>query len=247
MSMALTDLQKARYERQLLLDGFDESSQQRLLSSKVLLIGAGGLGSPVAFYLGAAGIGTLGVMDADEVSISNLQRQIMYTTPDIGQKKVELLSQRVHQLNPDVNIITYPFFLDKENAAELVSGYDFVIDATDNFASKYLINDTCLSFGKAFTMGGIHGYSWQLMTHIPGSSCYRCIFPEVPASPSQHPNPVLGTVAGMMGTLQATECIKYLTGTGGLLTDRLLTFDTLSMESQTLHFHRNEHCICNYQ
>ena len=186
-------------------------------------------------------------MDADEVSISNLQRQIMYTTPDIGQKKVELLSQRVHQLNPDVNIITYPFFLDKENAAELVSGYDFVIDATDNFASKYLINDTCLSFGKAFTMGGIHGYSWQLMTHIPGSSCYRCIFPEVPASPSQHPNPVLGTVAGMMGTLQATECIKYLTGTGGLLTDRLLTFDTLSMESQTLHFHRNEHCICNYQ
>ena len=216
MSMALTDLQKARYERQLLLDGFDESSQQRLLRSKVLLIGAGGLGSPVAFYLGAAGIGTLGVMDADEVSISNLQRQIMYTTPDIGQKKVELLSQRVHQLNPDVNIITYPFFLDKENAAELVSGYDFVIDATDNFASKYLINDTCLSF-------------------------------EVPASPSQHPNPVLGTVAGMMGTFQATECIKYLTGTGGLLTDRLLTFDTLSMESQTLHFHRNEHCICNYQ
>ena len=217
MSMALTDLQKARYERQLLLDGFDESSQQRLLRSKVLLIGAGGLGS------------------------------IMYTTPDIGQKKVELLSQRVHQLNPDVNIITYPFFLDKENAAELVSGYDFVIDATDNFASKYLINDTCLSFGKAFTMGGIHGYSWQLMTHIPGSSCYRCIFPEVTASPSQHPNPVLGTVAGMMGTFQATECIKYLTGTGGLLTDRLLTFDTLSMESQTLHFHRNEHCICNYQ
>lgn len=231
--MALTATQQQRYSRHLLLDGFDTEGQERLLRAKVLVVGAGGLGSPVSLYLAAAGVGTIGIVDGDEVALSNLQRQVMHTTAAVGTPKVDSAAQRLSALNPDVQVERHPVFLTPDNAAQLIAPYDFVLDCTDNFVVKYLINDVCVQLGKPFSMGGIAQYSGQLMTHVPGTADYRCIFPEPPHTDSAQPvQPagVLGSIVGILGTMQATECIKYLTGVGELLTDTLLTFDARDFE-----------------
>lgn len=243
--MELTREQRQRYNRHLILERFGLEAQTRLLQSKVLLVGAGGLGSPVALYLAAAGVGTLGVVDGDTVSITNLQRQVLHTTGDINRPKVEVAAERIHTLNPDVHVETYECYLSEANALDLIRPYDFIIDGTDNFATKYLVNDACVMLGKSFSMGGISRYSGQLMTHVPQSACYRCLFPEPPAKEDVETCAmvgVLGSIAGMLGTVQATECIKYLTGVGELLTDSLLTFDALTMQWQRFTFPQRPDC-----
>ena len=237
--MQLTSEQKRRYNRHLILEGFGVEAQERLLQSRVLLVGAGGLGSPVALYLAAAGVGTIGIVDGDTVSVTNLQRQVLHSTPDVGRPKVDVACERIAALNPDVHVETYEYYLSETNALELIRPYDFVIDGTDNFATKYLVNDACIMLGKAFSMGGISRYGGQLMTHVPGSACYRCLFPEPPAQKDVETCAmvgVLGSIAGMLGTIQATECIKCLAGVGQPLVNALLTFDALTMEWNRFDF-----------
>ena len=243
--MELTSEQRRRYNRHLILKGFGIEAQERLLQSRVLLVGAGGLGSPVALYLAAAGVGTIGIADGDVVSVTNLQRQVLHSTPDVGRPKVDVARERIAALNPDVKVETYEYYLSQSNALELIRPYDFVIDGTDNFSTKYLVNDACVMLGKAFSMGGISRYSGQLMTHVPGSACYRCLFPEPPAKSDVETCAmvgVLGSIAGMLGTVQATECIKYLAGVGQLLTNALLTFDALSMQWNRFDFPQRSDC-----
>ena len=241
----LTPEQKQRYNRHLILEGIGQQGQERLLQSRVLLVGVGGLGSPVALYLAAAGVGTIGIVDGDSVSLANLQRQVLHTTPDIGRPKVDSAAESIQSLNPDVKVEKHPFFLSERNAMELVKGYDFIIDGSDNFATKYLVNDACVMLGKACSIGGISRYSGQLMTHVPGTACYRCLFPEPPAFKDVETCAmvgVLGSIAGILGTLQATECIKYLAGVGKLLTNALLTFDALTMQWSRLDFPKDSAC-----
>ena len=243
--MELSSEQRRRYNRHLILEGFGVEAQERLLQSRVLLVGAGGLGSPVALYLAAAGVGTIGIADGDVVSVTNLQRQVLHSTPDVGRPKVDVARERITALNPDVKVETYEYYLSESNALELIRPYDFVIDGTDNFSTKYLVNDACVMLGKAFSMGGISRYSGQLMTHVPGSACYRCLFPEPPAKSDVETCAmvgVLGSIAGMLGTVQTTECIKYLAGVGGLLTNALLTFDALSMQWNRFDFPQRSDC-----
>ena len=234
-----------RYSRHILLEGFGKEGQQKLLQSKVLLIGAGGLGSPNALYLAAAGVGTIGISDADTVSLSNLQRQVIHFTQDIGKPKVESAAEKIRQINPDVKVVTYDQFISQVNASEIISDYDFIIDCTDSFASKYLVNDACVMAHKPFCAGGVVKYGAQVMTHVPGSACYRCIFPEPPAENDVETCAtvgVLGSVVGIMGSIQATEAIKYLTGIGELLTNKLLIVDALSMNFQSIAFNQNKVC-----
>lgn len=237
-----------RYSRHILLEGFGPEGQELLHKSRVLLIGAGGLGSPNALYLAAAGVGTIGIADADSVSISNLQRQVIHFTEDVNRPKVESAAEKMRKINPEVNVVTYDCFITQDNALSIVKDYDFIIDCTDSYASKYLVNDACVMAGKPFCTGGVVKYGAQIMTHVPGSACYRCIFPEPPA-----PNEVetcstvgvLGSVVGIMGSIQATEAIKYIAHIGELLTDRLLIIDALSMTFTTMQFNHNSECpVC---
>ncbi|MCQ2335101.1 MAG: HesA/MoeB/ThiF family protein [Paludibacteraceae bacterium] len=234
-----------RYSRHILLEGFGEAGQEKLLRSKVLLVGAGGLGSPNALYLAAAGVGTIGIVDADVVSLSNLQRQVIHFTEDIHRLKVDSAAEKMRKINPDINVITYETFLTEDNAAEIIGDYDFIIDCTDSYASKYLVNDACVLTGKPFSAGGVLKYAAQIMTHVPGSACYRCFFPEPPGENDVQTCSmvgVLGSVVGIMGTIQATEAIKYLTGVGELLTDKLLIVDALTMDFQRIQMASNPDC-----
>lgn len=243
--MELSSEQRRRYNRHLILEGFGPEGQQRLLRSKVLLVGVGGLGSPAALYLAAAGVGTIGLLDGDTVSMTNLQRQVIHATSDVGHPKVESAERKLHDINPDVRVVVHDVYLSEDNAAQLIADYDFVIDGSDNFATKYLVNDACVMAGKACSIGGINRYGGQLMTHVPGSACYRCLFPEPPAIKDVETCStvgVLGSVAGILGTLQATECIKVLAGVGQPLTNTLLTFDALTMQWQRLEFPKNTDC-----
>lgn len=245
MSMELTSTQKRRYNRHLILDGFGKEGQQRLLQSKVLIVGAGGLGSPTSLYLAAAGVGTIGLVDGDVVNLTNLQRQVIHTTPDVGRPKVDSAEEKLQAINPDVHIVKHEVFLSEDNALELIRPYDFVIDGTDNFAAKYLVNDACVMLDKALCMGGISRYAGQVMTHRPGTACYRCLFPEPPAISEVETCAtvgVLGSIAGMLGTVQATEAIKCLTGVGEPLFNALLSFDALTMQWQRFDFKKNEEC-----
>lgn len=241
----MTPEQKRRYNRHIILDGFGTEGQERLLASKVLIVGAGGLGSPCALYLAAAGVGSIGIADADIVSVSNLQRQVIHFSDDAGQPKVDSASRKMQRINPEVRVETYTDFITAENAEHIFSRYDFIIDCTDSFASKYMINDACVLLGKPFCIAGIVRYSGQIMTHVPGSACYRCLFPEPP-----HENQVetcamvgvLGSAVGTIGTLQATEAIKYITGTGTLLTNAILTYDALGAQFVRMDFERDPLC-----
>lgn len=239
--------QRERYSRHILLSEMGEEGQNKLLSSKVLIVGAGGLGSPAALYLAAAGVGKIGIVDDDNVDLTNLQRQIIHSTEKIGVPKVFSAKQRIHSLNPDVEVETHCVRLEKKNVKDIFNNYDFVVDATDNFESKFLINDTCVELKKPFCYGGIEKFSGQLMTYVPEEGpCYRCIFEEPPEDgvvPTCREVGVIGSMAGMIGTMQSMEVIKYLLGIGDLLTGQLLTVDALTMEFRKIRFpKRNPAC-----
>ncbi len=232
--MTFTDEQRERYSRNILLKEVGEEGQKKLLNAKVLIIGAGGLGSPSALYLAAAGVGTIGIADADEADLSNLQRQILHSTADLGRAKVISAKETMEALNPDIKVVPYRTFVNSENIKDLIKDYDFIIDGTDNFSSKFLINDGCVEEGKSFCHGGILGFQGQLMTYVPGKGpCYRCIFknppPEEDAVTCKQAG-VMGAVAGVIGCLQALEAVKYIIGAGELLTGYLLSYNALTME-----------------
>lgn len=239
----LTEEEMERYRRQVILPDFGPEGQLKLLNSKILVIGAGGLGSPVLLYLAAAGVGTIGVIDGDVVDRTNLQRQVIHMTSDISRPKVESARERMLALNPNLNVATHAMFLTQENASEVISQYDFVIDATDSFDAKFLINDTCVALRKPYNHGAIYQYQGQTMTIVPGSACYRCLFDSMPEK-GDVIGP-LGVVPGILGTIQATEAIKYITGIGQLLTNRLLTFDCLLMQFNTFSVLQRQDCRCN--
>ncbi|MCP4751349.1 MAG: molybdopterin-synthase adenylyltransferase MoeB [Proteobacteria bacterium] len=244
-----TEEQLERYSRHIILNDVGLEGQSKMLESRVLIIGAGGLGSPNAFYLAAAGIGTIGIIDNDVVDISNLQRQIIHSTRDIDVMKVDSAAEKIKALNPDVQVETYRDFVKADNIMGIIQDYDFVIDGTDNFASKFLINDACLMAKIPFSHGGILRFHGQTMTVVPWeSACYRCVFNEPPppdAVPSCSEAGVLGVVAGMLGTIQAAEALKYVTGAGDLLTNALLTFNARTMDFLKVKLKRQKSCpIC---
>lgn len=243
--MAMTDEQIERYSRHIILKEVGAKGQKKLLRSKVLIIGAGGLGAPAAMYLAAAGVGTIGVVDADEVDLSNLQRQIIHATEDIGKAKVKSAQETMEKMNPDVKVNAYPWFVDSSNIRELVSGYDFIIDGTDNFPAKFLINDACVLEKKPFSHAGIIRFKGQLMTYVPGEGpCYRCVFKDPPpkdAVPTCKQAGVIGAMGGVIGSLQAMEAIKYIIGKGELLTGYLLTYDALKMEFRKVKLPQDTH------
>jgi molybdopterin/thiamine biosynthesis adenylyltransferase len=247
MSIRLSTDQIERYSRQIMIPDLGGKGQIRLRQARALIIGVGGLGSPAALYLAAAGLGTLGLVDPDRVELSNLQRQILHSTPDLTQSKVESAKAKISKLNPDVEIIVYPVRLEEDNAAGIFSNYDFIVDGSDNFSTKFVINDTAVRMGIAFSHAGIVRLQGQTMTVVPRkSACYRCLFEEPPA-PEEILNcqqaGILGAVAGTIGSIQATEAVKYLAGfEEGLLTDRLLTYDAKSMKFRTVEVKRNVHC-----
>lgn len=247
LSIRLTTDQIERYSRQIMIPDLGGKGQIRLQQSRVLIVGAGGLGSPVALYLGAAGVGTLGLIDPDRVELSNLQRQILHTTLDLNDQKVASAKDKISKLNPDVEVVTYPVRLEEDNAATIFSGYDFIVDGSDNFPTKFLVNDIAVSMDIAFSHAGIVRLRGQTMTVVPRkSACYRCLFREAPA-PEEiltcQQAGILGAVAGTVGSIQATEAIKYLAGfEEGLLTDRLLTYDAKSMMFHMVDVVRDVHC-----
>lgn len=225
--------EKGRYSRHLLLEGFGQEGQRKLAEGKVLIIGAGGLGSPVALYLAAAGVGTIGIADGDTVDLTNLQRQVIHTTDDVGMAKVESAARKMRSINPDVKVVEINEFVDKPTLMKLAADYDILVDATDSYKSKYMINDACVGTGKPFVHGGVLRYEGNVFTHVPGTADFRAIFGDEPTSahvPTASEVGVLGTVVGVIGTIQATEVIKWLTGVGELLTDSILTFDALTWQ-----------------
>ena len=232
--MAFTNEQLERYSRHIILKEVGAKGQKKLLNSSVLIIGAGGLGAPAAMYLAAAGVGTIGIADADEVDLSNLQRQIIHLTNDIGKAKVLSAKETMEAINPDVKVNTYRTFVTSENITDLIKDYDFIIDGTDNFPAKFLINDACVMAKKPFSHAGIIRFKGQLMTYVPGQGpCYRCVFRDPPpkdAVPTCKQAGVIGAMGGVIGSLQAMEAVKYLLGVGDLLTGYLLTYDALKME-----------------
>ena len=244
--MGLTEEQIERYSRHIILEQVGGVGQEKLLSSKVLIVGAGGLGSPAALYLAAAGVGTIGIIDADKVDLTNLQRQIIHHTSDLGVEKVKSAENKMRAINPEVTVKTYHQPAKADNIREIIREYDFVIDGTDNFPAKFLINDACYFEKIPFSHAGILKFYGQLITVLPGeTTCYRCIFnapPPAGAVPSCSQAGVLGVLAGVIGSLQATEAIKYLLGVGRLLTDTLLTYDALEMEFRAVKLNRNPNC-----
>ncbi|UCD50945.1 MAG: molybdopterin-synthase adenylyltransferase MoeB [Phycisphaerales bacterium] len=244
--MALTDEQIERYSRHIILESVGGAGQERLLSSKVLIVGIGGLGAPAALYLAAAGIGTIGLVDGDEVEVTNLQRQVIHHTSDVGGRKVDSAREKIQAINPGVAVQVHDIWARADNIRHVIKDYDFVIDGTDSFAAKYLINDACYFERIPFSHAGILQFAGQLMTVVPGqTACYRCVF-QRPPSPGSIPScgqaGVLGVVAGVIGSLQATEAVKYFLGIGDLLTDSLLTYDALAMRFRRVHVGRNPKC-----
>ena len=247
--MAFTNEQLERYSRHIILQEVGVKGQKKLLNASVLIIGAGGLVAPAALYLAAAGVGTIGIVDADEVDLSNLQRQVIHTTNDVGKAKVKSAAETMEAINPDVTVKTYRTFVDSSNIMDLIKDYDFIIDGTDNFPAKFLINDACVMAEKPFSHAGIIRFKGQLMTYVPGEGpCYRCVFKNPPpkdAVPTCKQAGVIGAMGGVIGSLQAMEAIKYIIGKGDLLTGKLLTYDALKMEFHTIKLPKDDHCaVC---
>jgi molybdopterin/thiamine biosynthesis adenylyltransferase len=245
----LSDLQIERYSRHIMLKEVGGKGQERLVNGKVLIIGVGGLGSPVALYLAAAGVGTIGIADADAVELSNLQRQIIHHTMDIGRAKVISAKEKMAAMNPDVTVCTHQMRINSGNINAVIEDYDFIIDATDNFASKFLINDACVLSCIPFSHGGILRFDGQTITVKPGDSpCYRCIFPTPPPDdliPACSQAGVMGVLPAVIGSIQATEAIKFLLGAGDLLTGRLLIYDALHMKFREVLVRKNPGCpVC---
>ncbi len=238
-----------RYSRHLILPEVTLEGQRRLRAARVLLVGAGGLGSPMALYLAAAGVGTLGVVDFDNVDASNLQRQVLHGTPDVGRPKVDSARERVQAINPGVNFVAHAHRLDSSNALELFRDYDVVADGTDNFPTRYLVNDACVLTGKPNVYGSIYQFEGQVSVFAgPGGPCYRCLYPEPPppgSVPGCAEGGVLGVLPGVIGTLQATEVLKLLLGIGEPLVGRLLLYDALRMDFRVMRLRRDPACpVC---
>ncbi|MGQ9788578.1 MAG: HesA/MoeB/ThiF family protein [Candidatus Hadarchaeaceae archaeon] len=246
VTFGLTQDQIVRYSRQLILNEIGGKGQKKLMSSKVLVVGAGGLGSPAALYLAAAGAGMIGVVDSDKVDLSNLQRQIIHSTIKIGRPKAESAEEAIKALNPDVDVVTFKERLEPENAIDLLKGWDFIIDGSDNFRTKFLVNDACVIEGLPFSHAGVLRFIGMTTTVIPRRGpCYRCLIREAPPPgivPTCEEAGVLGTVPGVMGTIQATEAIKFIVGAGNLLVGRVLYFDALSMRFDQFELRRNPKC-----
>jgi molybdopterin/thiamine biosynthesis adenylyltransferase/rhodanese-related sulfurtransferase len=238
-----------RYSRHFLLPEVGEEGQAKLLDAKVLLIGAGGLGSPTAFYLAAAGVGTIGIVDHDTVDLSNLQRQILHTNERVGMPKVESARETLQALNPDVHVVGYQERLSSENVMRLFADYDIIVDGCDNFPTRYLVNDACVMLGKPNVHGSIFQFEGQAAVFYPGKGpCYRCLFPEPPppgAAPSCAEAGVLGVLPGLVGCVQALETIKLILGVGKPLIGRMVYFDTLSMELRIHKLRKDPNCpVC---
>ena len=247
--MNFSEEQLERYSRHIILAEVGVKGQEKIMQAKVLIIGVGGLGSPAALYLAAAGCGTIGLVDGDCVEVSNLQRQVIHFTPDIGKPKVISAKEKIEKINPEVKVNTYKERVFARNITDIIKDYDFIIDGTDNFPAKFLINDACVFSKKPFSHGGILKFDGQTMTYLPKiSACYRCVFGTLPpkgAVPSCSQAGILGAIAGMLGTIQAAEALKYFVQKGELLTNRLLIFDALNMNFRTVKIRKNPECpVC---
>jgi len=244
-----TDEQIERYSRHIMLPEVGGSGQQKMLEARVLLLGAGGLGSPAAYYLAAAGIGNLGIVDFDQVDLSNLQRQIIHSTERIGMLKTESAKKTIQALNPDVNVTLYNEKMDSSNIMSLIKDYDYVVDGSDNFPTRYLVNDACVMKNKTLIHGSIYRFEGQVTVFKPGDGpCYRCLYPE-PPPPGMVPNcqegGVLGVLAGVIGNLQVVEVLKLILGIGKPLVGKLLIYDALNTEFRNLRLRRDVNCpIC---
>ena len=241
----LTPYQVTRYSRHIIMPQVGSQGQRKLLDARVLMVGAGGLGSPISIYLTLAGVGTVGIVDFDTVDLSNLQRQILHHNDDIGRPKVESARETLHAYNPDVNVIAHEEPLTSANAMEIISGYDIIVNGADNFPARYLVNDAAYLNGKPLVDGSILLFDGQATVFIPGEGCYRCLFPEPPAPgevPSCAEAGVLGMLPGLVGTIQATETVKLILGVGRSLTSRLLLVDALDMEFREVKIRRLESC-----
>jgi sulfur-carrier protein adenylyltransferase/sulfurtransferase len=242
----LSQQELLRYSRHLILPNVELEGQQRLKAARVLVVGAGGLGSPVALYLAAAGVGTLGLVDFDAVDVTNLQRQLLHGTKDVGRSKLESAAERLHDVNPHVRVEPYGTRLTSANALEIMRDYDLVVDGTDNFATRYLTNDACVLLGKPNVYGSIFRFEGQASVFAAADGpCYRCLFPEPPPPglvPSCAEGGVLGVLPGMIGTIQAAEALKLILGVGGTLVGRLLLVNALTMEFRTVRLRKDPAC-----
>ncbi|MDO8634804.1 MAG: molybdopterin-synthase adenylyltransferase MoeB [Dehalococcoidia bacterium] len=237
--------QVKRYNRQIILHQIGVEGQKKLLAAKVLMVGAGALGSPAALYLAAAGVGTLGIVDSDKVEVSNLHRQLLHHTHDIGRDKVKSATDGIADINPGIHVIQHCVRLNAQNVMDLVSGYDIVVDGSDNFPTKYLVNDACVLSGKPNIQGGILHFLGRVTVFMPGKGCYRCIYPNPPPAglvPTCDEVGVLGVVPGVIGLIQATEVIKLILGVGDTLSGRMLYYDALSLKFKEAKLQRNPAC-----
>ena len=246
--MALSAEERARYARHLALPEIASAGQERLKAARVLVIGTGGLGSPSALYLAAAGVGTLGLVDCDRVDLSNLQRQVLFDNAALQRPKAVAARERLLSLNPGIRVVAHELTLRAANVREVIDAYDIVLDGTDRLPTRYLVNDACVLLGKPLVTAAIHRFEGQAMTYVPGRGpCYRCLFPETPAAvvPSCAEAGVLGVLPGVMGAIQATEAIKLIVGRGEPLVGRLLTYDALELRFQEFRFARRADCaVC---
>ena len=242
---ALTPYQVSRYSRHIIMPQVGSVGQRKLLDAKVLMVGAGGLGSPITIYLTLAGVGTIGLVDFDDVDVTNLQRQILHFNDDIGRSKVESAVETLKAYNPDTTVNVHEEPISSVNAMEIMKDYDVIINGADNFPTRYLVNDAAYLSGKTLVDGSILLFDGQATTYIPGQGCYRCLFPT-PPPPGEVPScaeaGVLGMLPGMVGTIQATEVVKQILGVGDSLSGRLLLIDALSMEFRTVKIRRNPQC-----
>tara|TARA_B100000315_G_scaffold257379_1_gene306043 strand:+ start:785 stop:1627 length:843 start_codon:yes stop_codon:yes gene_type:complete len=243
--VVLTPDEVKRYSRHIIMGDVGSRGQRTLLQSKALIVGAGGLGSPSAIYLALAGVGTVGIVDFDVVDLSNLQRQILHHTADVGRSKLESARDNIHSYNPGVNVVMHETRLESDNAMEIIGQYDLVVNGADNFATRYLVNDACYLAGKPLVDGSILIFDGQTTVFMPGEGCYRCLFPS-PPPPGMVPNcaeaGVLGALTGLVGSIQATEALKLLLGIGESLSSRLILIDALSMSFREVKLKRNRAC-----
>ena len=245
-AVALTPDQVTRYSRHIIMSQVGSTGQGKIIASKVLIVGAGGLGSPVAVYLGLAGVGTIGIVDFDVVDLSNLQRQILHQTDDVGSPKVQSAKETLHRYNPEVNVVLHETALTSDNALEIIGQYDIVVNGADNFAARYLVNDACVFLKKPLVDGSILLFDGQATVYLPGKGCYRCLFPSPPPPglmPSCAEAGVLGALCGLVGSIQASETLKLILDIGESLNGRLLLIDALSMELRTLKIRRDPNCV----
>ncbi|MFQ5826788.1 MAG: molybdopterin-synthase adenylyltransferase MoeB [Dehalococcoidia bacterium] len=248
MALNFTEEQIKRYSRHIILRQVGGKGQRKLLDARVLLIGAGGLGCPAGVYLAAAGVGHIGIVDFDRVDLSNLQRQILHHNSDLGRQKVVSAAEAMVDINPDVEVVQYPVHLSSENIMDIIADWDIVVDGSDNFPTRYLVNDACVLAGKSNIHGSIFQFEGQATVFLPGQGCYRCLYPEPPppgAVPNCQEAGVFGVLPGTIGVIQATETVKLILGLGTSLAGYLLIFDALDMEFHKVKLRKNPDCpIC---